>query len=149
MIITDYMKSCANRDVCRRAIQLLVDDDTIRQHRHHSSPLIDYRQFCQLVTNIKKWQHIFAHYSANNSALKAERLRSSLHKVGKTYSISVCVCFNSHYAGITISTDVLGQLIAKYMRADATLRFGDFCACILNLLAAFSEYLDCLNDQNL
>ncbi len=25
------------------------------------------------------------------------------------------------------------------MRPDGTLRFGDFCACILNLLAAFSK----------
>lgn len=86
---------------------------------------ISFSEFKDLICSIKYWQNAFkSHTKEKTGILKADRLRDALLEVG-----------------FQLNSSIMGSLLAKYMRKDGTLRFGDFVAAILSLAIAFSKYL--------
>jgi len=112
----DYMKSSASLDVCRRVVQAFQPSSNFGR--------LEYDHFRDFICSLKAWQEIFSFYSKTTSGvMKAEKLRESLRDVG-----------------FGLNSDTVQLLMLKYMRRDGTMRFGDFVACILHLIAAFNTF---------
>ncbi|KAF2879870.1 hypothetical protein ILUMI_26300 [Ignelater luminosus] len=111
----DYIKSCASMEVCR---QVVLTFDTTGTGR------LKFNDFKDLMCSLKHWQTAFKNHTKEKTGiLKAERLRDAILEVG-----------------FQMSSDVLANLILRYMRKDGTLRFGDFVSAILHLTVAFSIF---------
>lgn len=111
----DYMKSSSSLEVCRRAIQAF-------QQSQVNAGRLSCSSFRDFICSLKVWARVFEHYSPTTSGvMKAETLRDALSDVG-----------------FELSTDNFQLLMLRYMRRDGTLRFGDFVACILHLIAIFN-----------
>ena len=63
-----------------------------------------------------------AHTKEKTGILLADRLRDALAEVG-----------------FQLNASIMTSLLARYMRKDGTLRFGDYVGAILSLSIAFSE----------
>ncbi|EFX86047.1 hypothetical protein DAPPUDRAFT_313447 [Daphnia pulex] len=111
----DYIKSCANLDVCRQLV-LVFDVSGLGRLK-----LTDFRDF---MASLKQWQTAFkSHTKEKTGILRAERFRDALHDVG-----------------FQVNNDVLSALILRHMRKDGTLRFGDFVSAVLHLTVAFGTF---------
>ena len=64
-----------------------------------------------------------AHTKEKTGILLADRLRDALAEVG-----------------FQLNASIMTSLLARYMRKDGTLRFGDYVGAILSLSIAFSEW---------
>lgn len=112
----DYMKSCASLDGCRNVVKAFGT--------HSQLGRINYTQFRDFMSSLKSWAEVFSSYSKSTSGvIKAELLREALLDVG-----------------FQLSTDIAHLVLLRYMRRDGTLRFGDFVACILQLIATFNNF---------
>lgn len=110
----DYIKSCGSIEVCRLVISALDNKGFGR---------INYKEFKDLICSIKFWHSVFKNHAKEKvGILRAERFRDALAEVG----------FRLNYS-------IISSLLAKYIRKDGTLRFGDFVASILCLTISFSE----------
>lgn len=84
----DYIRSCANLDVCRQIVCLMD-----KQHRSR----ITFNDFKLFMINLKTWQGVFKmHTKEKTGILRAERFRDALCDVG-----------------FQLSTDILSILILK------------------------------------
>jgi len=111
----DYIKSCANIEVCRQVI-LVFDVSGLGRLK-----LSDFRDF---MASLKQWQAAFkCHTKEKTGILRAERLRDSFFDVG-----------------FQVNNEVLSALILRHMRKDGTLRFGDFVSAVLHLTVAFGTF---------
>ena len=111
----DYIKSCANLDVCRQLI-LVFDVNGMGRLK-----LPDFRDF---MASLKMWQTAFkSHTKEKTGILRAERFRDALLDVG-----------------FQVNNEVLSALVLRHMRKDGTLRFGDFVSAVLHLTVAFGNY---------
>ncbi|XP_055385568.1 calpain-C [Condylostylus longicornis] len=111
----DYIKGCANIDICRQIISLQDKSGTGR---------INFHQFKTFMVNLKAWQGVFKIYSKEKAGvLRAERLRDALCDVG-----------------FQLSTDIMNVLMHRYIRKDGTLRLSDFASAILHLTTAFQVF---------
>ena len=110
----DYIKSCANLDVCRQVI-LAFDVSALGRLK-----LSDFRDF---MASLKQWQGAFkSHTKEKTGILRAERFKDALFDVG-----------------FQVNNDVLFALMLRHMRKDGTLRFGDFVSAVLHLAVAFGN----------
>jgi len=110
----DYIKSCANLDVCRQLI-LVFDVNGMGRLK-----LPDFRDF---MASLKMWQTAFkSHTKEKTGILRAERFRDALLDVG-----------------FQVNNEVLSALVLRHMRKDGTLRFGDFVSAVLHLTVAFGN----------
>jgi calpain-9 len=113
-VFSDYIKSCANLEVCRLVIATFDSKGFGK---------VNFKEFKDLICTIKFWQGAFkTHTKEKTGILKAERLREALFEVG-----------------FQLNSSIMGSLVSKYIRKDGTLRFGDFVGAILNLSIAFSK----------
>lgn len=111
----DYIKSCANLDVCRQLV-LVFDISGLGRLK-----LSDFRDF---MASLKQWQTAFkSHTKEKTGILRAERFRDALLDVG-----------------FQVNNEVLSALILRHMRKDGTLRFGDFVSAVLHLTVAFGTF---------
>lgn len=111
----DYIKGCANVDICRQVIAL---QDKTGMGR------INFLQFKTFLINLKSWQGVFKMYTKEKAGiLRAERLRDALYDVG-----------------FQLSTDIMTCLMQRYIRKDGTLRLSDFASAVLHLTAAFDYF---------
>lgn len=111
----DYIRSCANLDVCRQIVCLMDKQNRSR---------ITFNDFKLFMINLKTWQGVFKmHTKEKTGILRAERFRDALCDVG-----------------FQLSTDILSILILKYMRRDGTMRLADFVSAILHLTMAFELF---------
>ncbi|KAH8408820.1 hypothetical protein KR009_001026 [Drosophila setifemur] len=111
----DYIKGCANIDICRQVIAL--QDKT-------GSGRITFQQFKTFMVNLKAWQGVFKMYTKEKAGiLRAERLRDALCDIG-----------------FQLSTDIMNCLIQRYIRKDGTLRLSDFVSAVIHLTTAFNQF---------
>ncbi|XP_054730894.1 calpain-C [Anastrepha obliqua] len=111
----DYIKGCANIDICRQVIALQDKTGTGR---------INFLQFKTFMVNLKSWQGVFKIYTKEKAGvLRAERLRDALYDVG-----------------FQLSTEIMNCLMQRYIRKDGTLRLSDFASAVLHLTAAFDYF---------
>ncbi|XP_017964491.1 calpain-C [Drosophila navojoa] len=111
----DYIKGCANIDICRKVIAL--QDKT-------GSGRITFQQFKTFMVNLKSWQGVFKIYTKEKAGiLRAERLRDALYDIG-----------------FQLSTDIMNCLIQRYIRKDGTLRLSDFVSAVIQLTTAFNQF---------
>ncbi|XP_037726188.1 calpain-C [Drosophila subpulchrella] len=111
----DYIKGCANIDICRQVIAL--------QDRSGSGR-ITFQQFKTFMVNLKSWQGVFKMYTKEKAGiLRAERLRDALCDIG-----------------FQLSTDIMNCLIQRYIRKDGTLRLSDFVSAVIHLTTAFNQF---------
>lgn len=84
----DYIRSCANLDVCRQIVCLMDKQNRSR---------ITFNDFKLFMINLKTWQGVFKmHTKEKTGILRAERFRDALCDVG-----------------FQLSTDILSILILK------------------------------------
>ncbi|TMW49507.1 hypothetical protein DOY81_005397 [Sarcophaga bullata] len=111
----DYIKGCANIDICRQVIALQDKTGTGR---------INFLQFKTFMVNLKAWQGVFKMYTKEKvGILKAERLRDALYDVG-----------------FQLSADIMNCIMQRFIRKDGTLRLSDFASAVLHLTAAFDYF---------
>ncbi|XP_017034801.1 calpain-C [Drosophila kikkawai] len=111
----DYIKGCANIDICRQVIAL--QDKT-------GNGRITFQQFKTFMVNLKSWQGVFKMYTKEKAGiLRAERLRDALCDIG-----------------FQLSTDIMNCLIQRYIRKDGTLRLSDFVSAVIHLTIAFNQF---------
>ncbi|XP_068159077.1 calpain-C [Drosophila tropicalis] len=111
----DYIKGCANIDICRQVIALQDKSGNGR---------ITFHQFKTFMVNLKSWQGVFKMYTKEKAGiLRAERLRDALCDIG-----------------FQLSTDIMNCLIQRYIRKDGTLRLSDFVSAVIHLTTAFNQF---------
>ncbi|SPP89516.1 calpain-C [Drosophila guanche] len=111
----DYIKGCANIDICRQVIALQDKSGNGR---------ITFQQFKTFMVNLKSWQGVFKMYTKEKAGiLRAERLRDALCDIG-----------------FQLSTDIMNCLIQRYIRKDGTLRLSDFVSAVIHLTTAFNQF---------
>ncbi|XP_022241080.1 calpain-C-like [Limulus polyphemus] len=111
----DYVKSCANLEVCR---QMVLTLDKVGSGR------LKFTDYKNLMCSLKYWQTTFKnHTKGTTGILRAERLKEALFDIG-----------------FQLNMESLSLLVFHYMRKDGTLRFGDFVSCILRLSMAFAIF---------
>ncbi|XP_017097518.1 calpain-C isoform X1 [Drosophila bipectinata] len=111
----DYIKGCANIDICRQVIALQDKSGSGR---------ITFLQFKTFMVNLKSWQGVFKMYTKEKAGiLRGERLRDALCDIG-----------------FQLSTDIMNCLIQRYIRKDGTLRLSDFVSAVIHLTTAFNQF---------
>lgn len=111
----DYIKSCANLDVCRQLV-LVFDVSGLGRLK-----LSNFRDF---MASLKQWQTAFkSHTKEKTGILRAERFRDALYDVG-----------------FQVNNEILSALVLRHVRKDGTLRFGDFVSAVLHLAVAFGTF---------
>ncbi|XP_055923272.1 calpain-C isoform X2 [Eupeodes corollae] len=119
----DYIKGCANIDICRQVIALQDKTGTGR---------INFIQFKTFMVNLKSWQGVFKIYTKEKAGvLRAERLKDALCDVG-----------------FQLNTEIMNVLMHRYIRKDGTLRLSDFTSAILHLTTAFEIFQKKDHDQD-